>query len=317
MKRRELFQLGILGLMTFASRSAHTQDLSSFVLENAQSNPGNFHKIYNDPALKAEFLLFLTNVYHLYPENKFHDLISAAAKKFSSDREIYLHLQEHITDIKPFLSELTYALPALATQKKEIADQTMVFLGKRKSITGYLEIGTPGRYIGELEDRMTINEPLYLVNATKPSLGPLDIAERGQLFPIADYLPLADYQPIEVKPASMEVVTNYIGFHHCPLPKLDAFVNSVSHSLKKGGSLILRDHDVVSPEMNAIVALAHDVFNAGLMEKWDINHQELRYFRSLDQWISYLDQRGLKKSGSSLYQKGDPTKNALMEFIKV
>ena len=315
MNRRELFHLSFIGLAVFAANASHAQELSEFVKLNSGENPGNFHRIYNDPALKKEFLLFLTNVYHLYPENKFHDLISEAVKKFRTDRDIYAYLQENISKIKPFLSEVTYALPALSTQKKEIADQTMKFIGARKVINGYLEIGTPGRYIGELEDRMTIREPIFLVNNYKPGMGPLDIAERGQLFPIGDYLPLADYA--EVKADALDVITNYIGFHHCPLPKLDAFVRSIARSLKKGGSLILRDHDVFSPEMNAMVALAHDVFNAGLMEKWDTNHSELRHFRSLDQWILYLEERGLRKTGASLYQKGDPTKNALMEFVKI
>ncbi len=310
MNRRELFQLGILGLIAFAARPSYSQEFF-------ESHTGNFHTIYNDPDLKKEFLLFLTNVYHLYPENKFHDLISQAVTKLRTDKEIYLYLQEHISDIKPFLSELTYAIPALSTQKKEIADQTMNFLGRRKKVNGYLEIGTPGRYIGELEDRLTIEGPIYLVNVTKPSMGPVDIAERGQLFPIGEYLPLADYNPILAPVNSFDVITNYIGFHHCPLPKLDAFVESVSRSLRKGGSLILRDHDVNSREMNAMVSLAHDVFNAGLMEKWENNENELRYFRSLNDWIVFLEARGFKKTGSSLYQKGDPTKNALMEFVKV
>ncbi|MES2529015.1 MAG: methyltransferase domain-containing protein [Bdellovibrionota bacterium] len=317
MNRRDLFQLSIIGLVAFAARSANAQALQGFVLANSSENPGNFHRIYGNPELKKEFLLFLTNVYHLYPENKFHDLITEAVGKYRSDKDIYAFLQAHISDIKPFLSELTYALPALSAQKKEIADQTMVFLRRRKKISGYLEIGTPGRYISELEDRLIVEDPIYLVNTYKPAMGPTDIVERGQLLPIGDYLPLADYQPIGVKAESMDVVTNYIGFHHCPLPHLDPFIKSISRSLRKGGSLVLRDHDVTSIEMNAMVALAHDVFNAGLMEKWETNHSELRYFRSLNEWIVMLEAHGLKKNGPSLYQKGDPTKNALIEFVKV
>jgi hypothetical protein len=69
--------------------------------------------------------------------------------------------------------------------------------------------------------------------------------------------------------------------------------------------------------MNAMVCLAHDVFNCGLKETWSTNHSELRYFRSLKEWVAYLDARGFKYTGVPIYQKGDPTKNALMEFIKI
>ncbi len=38
----------------------------------------NFKAIYQVPALKAAFLLFLKNVYNLYPEDRFHSLIEQA-----------------------------------------------------------------------------------------------------------------------------------------------------------------------------------------------------------------------------------------------
>ena len=158
------------------------------------------------------------------------------------------------------------------------------------------------------------------MNANKPSFSPLDIAERGQLTPIGEYIPLNDYAPIEhqsLKENSLDVVTNYIGFHHCPLNRLNDFVKSSRRFLRKGGSLILRDHDVTSSEMNAMVALAHDVFNCGLKETWSTNHSELRYFRSLAEWTQILEGHGYKRIGTPIYQKGDPTRNALIEFVKV
>src|SRR5687768_13367236 len=49
---------------------------------NAWSIAGgsNFRAIYGDPVLRNAFLLFLTNVYHLYPEAEFHAAISEAAR---------------------------------------------------------------------------------------------------------------------------------------------------------------------------------------------------------------------------------------------
>ncbi len=69
--------------------------------------------------------------------------------------------------------------------------------------------------------------------------------------------------------------------------------------------------------MNAFVSLAHTVFNAGLGLKWDENQKELRYFNSLDNWISYLEQNGFKTDGQRLLQEYDPSLNTLIKFVKL
>jgi SAM-dependent methyltransferase len=112
------------------------------------------------------------------------------------------------------------------------------------------------------------------------------------------------------------MVTCYIGLHHCPLDKLDAFVASILRVLKPGGLFILRDHDVVSSEMNTFVALAHTVFNAGLGVPWATNRAELRFFRPIEDWIDYLGQRGLRHTGPRLLQAHDPSDNVLLAFRK-
>ena len=48
---------------------------------------GNFRAIYLDPRLREQFFLFLQNVFHLYPEQDFHDLIASVARAKLTDRE--------------------------------------------------------------------------------------------------------------------------------------------------------------------------------------------------------------------------------------
>ncbi|MGZ3690442.1 MAG: methyltransferase domain-containing protein [Pseudobdellovibrio sp.] len=300
--------------------SVNRPALKDFVVSNAIDNPGNFLKVFGDEKLKADFLLFLENVYNIYPEHEFHQLITETTRDKKTDAAIYQALLENIHTIKPFLSELSYALPALAKQKKEIASQTMEFLKDKKSINGYLEIGTPGRYVNELKNKIEIKGDLALVNVTEPSFAPIDIAERGQLAKVGRYIGLNNYEPISGRDAednSFEVVTNYIGFHHSTLERLDGFISSIYRVTKPGGKLILRDHDVVDENMNHMVALAHDVFNAGLNVSWAQNHQEVRNFRSLNDWIEILKNKGFEYKGRQIFQNGDPTKNALMEFTKI
>jgi hypothetical protein len=324
--RRKFVQLTLTGILQLyflktwgqtAAASGSLPSLDGFIAANETLNPGNFQAVFQDPTVKQEFFLFLKNVFHIYPEKKFFELITKLSNQHKSDQEIYQALQAELKSIKPLLSEVSYALPALKKQKKEIVDQTLQFMKGKKAISGYLEIGSPGRYIGTLKERIKVKGDIVLVHSSAPSFSPLDIAERGQLPKIGRYLPLANYAPIACPENSFDLVTNYIGFHHSPLSQLDGFIDSIHKILKPGGQLILRDHDVNSEKMNHMVSLAHDVFNAGLKETWETNHQEIRNFRSLEQWIQILGQKGLKYQGRVLYQTGDPTKNALMEFVKV
>jgi 2-polyprenyl-3-methyl-5-hydroxy-6-metoxy-1,4-benzoquinol methylase len=108
----------------------------------------------------------------------------------------------------------------------------------------------------------------------------------------------------------------YIGFHHAPLARRAEFARSCSAVLKRGGSLIVRDHDVTDPAMTHFVALAHDVFNCGLELPWQANAAEVRNFLSLAQLTDLLSGAGLAPRGKRLLQQGDPTHNTLMRFDK-
>ena len=91
-----------------------------------------FKTVFNDTNWSDKFYRFLQVIFHLYPEDKFHHLIKQEADAKSSDEEIYKSVQAKLPGIKPFLSELTYALPALKKQKKELTRQTLQLLGGRK-----------------------------------------------------------------------------------------------------------------------------------------------------------------------------------------
>lgn len=279
----------------------------------------NFRRIYLDPALRDRFFLFLQNVFHLYPEDRFHQLIIDVTAVHASDRKIYDELLARLPAIKPTLSELTYALPALRKQKAEMTRQTMEFLGATPSARGYLEIGSPARYVSALRGRVEITGPIWIVHDVAPSYAPSDLMERGGVAKIGTFVPMGNYDPFagsQVPDASVELVTNFIGFHHCPADRLDGFVQSIRRVLRPGGRLLLRDHDVDRPEMDTFVALAHDVFNAGLFLPWEENHRQVRRFRSIRAWSEYLVAAGFRRSDRVLAQDHDPTRNLLLEFTK-
>jgi SAM-dependent methyltransferase len=277
-----------------------------------------FKAVFSQTRWHDGFYKFLQNIYRLYPEDRFHALIKKVSGELDNDEAIYRRLQRELPKIKPFLADLTHALPSLFKQKREMADQTLRLLGPVARIDGYVEIGSTGRYISELRKRADVAGPIFLVNEFAPTNSPVDIAERGGLRQIGKFLPLNDYEPLpaSISDASIDLVTCYIGLHHCPLDRLDAFVGSIVRVLRPGGVFILRDHDVTDPAMNTFVSLVHTVFNAGLNEPWETNQRELRHFRPIAQWVAYLGDRGLKDKGRRELQAHDPSDNVLLAFTK-
>jgi hypothetical protein len=280
---------------------------------------GNFRYIYSQPNYKAEFYSFLTHVFHLYPEDKLQDLISSLVVEEAMDQVIYQQLQSNLSSVKPFLADVTYALPALMKQKKVIAEQTKSLLNSEKAIHGYLEVGSTGRYWDVLEEQLQIDGDVFFVSEKAASYSPLDIVDRGQLFKAGQDISLNNYDAkiaANIQSKSIDLATVYIGFHHCPLHLREEFIGSIRDAMADDATLILRDHDAKNEKMQRMVGLAHDVFNMGTDETWAYNAAELRHFYSLAELEAMMRQYGFKTDGRRLYQPGDPTLNALMAFTK-
>lgn len=276
-----------------------------------------FKSVFSDTEWSDQFYKFLQVVFHLYPEDKFHHLIAEKSIAFSSDREIYEAVQKELKSITPFLSALTYALPALKKQKKEMSNQVLRILKDKKEINGYLEIGSTGRYISELKKHVKVNGPIFLMNDIAPNNGVADIMERGKLGKIGTFFQL-DYSPItdQIAENSLDVITCHIGLHHCPVELLPDFVQSIKRVLKPGGLFIMRDHDVNSEEMRVFASLVHTVFNLGLNETWSKNEAEYRSFRSVEEWVAVVQDAGFKDLGFRILQTNDPSMNTLLGFTK-
>lgn len=317
-RRKFLTKMGFLFAYANLSSSAvfaqTTQELKSRV-----AGSSNFRSVYTNEDLKNKFILFLKNVFHLYPEQKLHDLIAQGVKEYSQDKDVYLALQPRLKEIAPVLKDLTYSVPALEKQKKEMAAQTLALLGDKKSYASYFEVGSAGRYLDALEESVEIGDARFFMADRPPTYSPADIVDRGQLGKGGKFFELANYRPElrnEVKANSIELVCVYIGFHHCPISLRNEFIASLRDLMASNGKLILRDHHVNSVDMWHMVALAHDVFNMGTMETGAYNEAELRNFYSLDYLRVLMAENGFKTDGRRLYQKGDPTHNALMVFTK-
>ena len=278
-----------------------------------------FKAVFSNVKWSDDFYRFLQVIFHLYPEDKFHYLIASTTKEKSTDEEIYKTVQQNLPKIKPFLSELTLALPALKKQKKEMAKQVLQLLENKKQINGYLEIGSTGRYISELRKHISLSGKVFISNDIAPNNSVADIFERGQISKIGNFLPLT-YQPIskeDIPDESIDLITCHIGLHHCPQDMLDGYIKSIHRILRKGGFFIMRDHDVTTPEMATFVSLVHSVFNLGLNVSWETDNAEYKSFKSIEEWSSIISACGFKDSGERILQDKDPSCNTLVSFTKL
>lgn len=269
--------------------------------------------------LHDKMYLFLQNIFRLYPEDRFHMLLKNSSHELNSDEQIYKKVQSELPSIKPFLADLTYSLPALKKQKQVIKAQTLQLIGNRTHLNGYVEIGSPGRYISALKSSLELDGPIYLINDQAPTNSLGDIFERGQLTKIGSFIPLNDYQPISpsaIKDESIDLVTCYIGIHHAAQEVLPHFIKSIFRILRPGGMFVLRDHNATTPDMVKFCSAIHTVFNLGINVPWETNAKELRFFNSADYWSNYLKGFDFSDSGERLLQERDPSDNALMLFTK-
>ena len=281
-----------------------------------------FKSVFGDIELHDGFYKFLQNIYHLYPDDRFFQLIAETTQAHDDDETIYRRVQERLHTVLPPLAPISrpffYMLPSLRTQKDEMTRQTSELVRPiKQAVRGYVEIGTTGRYVRGLRRALDISGPVYLVNDVAPG-GPVDVVERGQLAQAGTYLPMGDYDPLSdtIGDGSVELVSCFIGLHHIAPERLDPFLRSIVRVLAEGGIFVLRDHDVGDPRMDRMVALAHTVFNCGLGAPWSVNENERRHFVSIDTWIGRLAAHGLEQRGPRLAQANDPTKNLLLAFVK-
>ena len=293
--------------------------LSTVTIDTITQLKSNFKKIYSNQTLKDKFFKFLKNVFHLVPEDAMHSLITEVTEAKVNDKEIYIEAQSKLGEITPFFSLFSHQLPSLMKQKDEMAKQTVELLGAESTFDGYLEIGSSGRYLDYLEEECTIKGNRYYADGKEPGYSITEMVDRGQIMIGAEYIPLADYSTEYSKliaDQSLDLVTVYIGFHHCPIELRTPFISSIRDTLRAGGKLVLRDHDCTTSDQTTLVALAHDVFNMGTNESWSYNDSEVRNFYSLDFIISFVEELGFKFDQRTLFQEGDPTQNALMLFTK-
>ncbi len=309
----------------FHKELAQVESLEQEEQARYQNLSSAFQALKDNPGFRREFRKFIRNVFLNLHEDGFLQLVDQVLDKERDRESIYQSLEKTIASAQPnVISGVYYSLKALISQRAVLKKQLQELLGEGFSANGYVEIGFPGRMVSTMQQVVDLSGKITVVN-TQESL--LDYIQSGFPRPYHMFVPLDEYAPLtsSLDRSSVDLISCFIGLHHCPEEKLDSYVQSISEVLRPGGSFILRDHDATSPMLIAMASLAHSTFNLGTGVPWqgamdghDEKNEE-RNFQSLTYWDSLMKRHGLMRSEdvSPLIRPGDPTMNSLVRYVKL
>lgn len=279
-----------------------------------------FRKIFDKKhGQRKEIRDFLENVFMQFNEKKFFELVDQTLSDTSlTDVEIYEVLFSKIKKAKMnALSDFRWKLRSLSDLKGDLGDQVKDLLDENMEIDGYVEIGYTGRMVRPIKKRVALTGPIYAVNDEELLT---DYVEVMGTRPYDTFIQLNDYAPFteeQIPSESVDLVACYIGLHHAPEEKLDAWLESIKRVLRPGGTFILMDHDAHTQDLVDMVDVVHSIFNMGTGVSPKDNKNEIRNFRPLQDWIDLLNSHGFIVSQKKpSIREGDSTLNTLIAFYK-
>ena len=278
-----------------------------------------FRNIFSNTTQADKLFLFLQNVYHIYPEKAFFNVIKNSTITYTNDKAIYTDIQKKLKDIKPFLSDIFYWLPALKKQKNVIIEQLLQLIDTTKQYDWYLEIWTTWRHINDLKENISLTWEIYTTNYSAPDNSPWEIFERGQLKENSKHFPLNDYEILtnNIEKESVDLVFMPIWIHHIEEKELFMYIKSIHDVLRTWWTFVLRDHNAHNEDMVRYCSNIHTVFNLWLNVSYEDDKNEYRNFQSIEYWIKLLDEYGFKQEWLQLLQDNDPSLNTLLAFRKI
>lgn len=270
-----------------------------------------YKEVLNNPKQEKKLEAFLQYIFTPFPHKAYLKLIKEETLKNDNDEATFQSLKTKLANITPsYFSKMKEIIRSLTVQKEVIARQTAQFI-KNKPIKGYLEIGSPGRYIKTLKKYISLSGPCFVMPFQKQSK---DIIENGSFLYPGKVLHF-NYNDLPIEPNSLDLISCFVGLHHAPTERLDAFIASIYKTLTPGGMFLLRDHNA-SKENKTFLHVVHSVYNVGTDVSLKNEKEEIRNFQSLDYWIKTIEKHGFKISTTRLLQKNDPTENTLLCFTK-
>lgn len=282
-------------------------------------------EVLASPEQREKFSGFLDNVLRVVPSQDFYAYVDATICDLQeyTPPSLYAALHRNISSIKSSL-HLYHMLQSLQKQKDILTAQALEHLGGTLIMQGVLEIGGPAIYANELRKHITINGPIYAVSDQQRFTDRLQahtFDPRKKFLAYDSFVSLNNYDPItpsQIPDQSLDLVICFIGLHHIPVEKLDAFIASIARIIRPGGVFLLRDHDCFDAATASRASAAHSVFNLiATGETLEAEQAEYRNFQNIHYWINAVVRHGFVVDARMFLQQGDPSRNAMIKFTKM
>jgi SAM-dependent methyltransferase len=144
-----------------------------------------------------------------------------------------------------------------------------------------------------------------------------DIIERNSLFRLGTFIPynFKHLTDVPIPSASIDLVVCYMGMHHLPQEEISIFLKMIYRILRPNGLFLFREHHAYE-ELIPLLDVAHMVFNAVTGVDYESEINEIRAFRTIEQWRSCLRQAGFEDTFIYDEQDDDPTDDIMIVFRK-
>lgn len=299
----------------------------------------SFRTVFSSDSLKSEFVKFLKTIFYQLDDKKvLQEMNKILADPAKTDKEVYEELVLHIDEMRNRFPALFSQLKALSVLQKGMGLQAASLMKdfRKEEFHNYLEIYFR-RYLKTIQKTaaLPLDGKIFAACDFPYNKSLKEKLEAGALlssYPYQEHVPLndpdcdsPDTQPEKThKPIGNEVPNNEIdmisclgGLHHIPKEKVGAFIDSMASKLRPGGVLLVRDHDVTSGDLSAIVFVVHSFVNAANQVPWSVENKEIREFHSAEYWTKLLEAHNFTRiSSDNLILQDDPTQNGMMAFIK-
>ena len=298
------------------------ENYSPRIVTNEKSNC--YETMMNDFNLRTRFFeSFLVQIFNLEDKNKLESIIAKAVWNPSNkcDNDIYRCLQADLSVSDGVLSQVSKAWKGLLqtkNQKSELLRETVNIIGKLGrlgKLRDYVSIGDTGKLVIPFLKSSVVKGRVWVVHDT---LGDIPGAiERGSENEVGKFVHI-DYQnpvKIDIPSCSADLITLNQGLHHQPQDKIMELLTEIYRILRPNGLFIVREHDAV-PELYPMLYLAHSVFNAVTGVPLNDEMKEIRAFRPILEWREIIENAGFKDSLIYEMEKGDPTVDEMMCFMK-
>ena len=300
---------------------------------------GSFRALLGSPRARAQFFdVFLPEILSLRPPAEVHRLLAGAAwdARNSEDIHIYaacLKALSSASSASPLssLAHLWAGVGQLSSQKRELTREVVscaARLGKVGALHSYLGIGDAGKLVLPLRAALNMKGSMWVAHdaLAGPDNTPA-VLERGAAslsdacgaaFVRLDYNSLGEGSLAGIASGTIDLVTLNQGLHHMVPAQVPGFLAAIARVLAPGGVFLLREHDLdAGGALLPMLDCAHMVFNLLTGVSVDEERQEVRAFRSVDEWRSIVCRAtGLVDAQCYEMQPRDPTLDIMMAFCK-